>query len=50
MPFNYPSALKFDFLHFDDATGRWAFVEEGPDGFQIPYGEPLTDAQLTQLN
>lgn len=49
IPFNYMTALRFDFLHFDDATGKWEFVEEGPDGFQILFAEPLTDAQLTRI-
>ena len=50
IPFNYQTALKFDFLHWDGTN--WSFVETGPDGFQmIPqYFQPLTDAQLTDLN
>jgi hypothetical protein len=50
IPFNYQTALKFDFFHWDGTN--WWFVETGPDGFQMlpQYFQPLTDAQLTDLN
>jgi predicted CXXCH cytochrome family protein len=50
IPFNYQSALKFDFFHWDGTN--WSFVEAGPDGWQMiaDYFQPLTDAQLTALN
>jgi len=50
VPFNYQTALKFDFFHWDGTN--WSFVKTGPDGWQmIPqYFTPLTDAQLQKID
>jgi hypothetical protein len=42
--------LQFDFLHFNDQTGKWEFAETGPDGYQLLFGTPLTDAQLSKID
>ncbi len=47
VPFYYEGKLLFDFVHYDGAT--WTFVERGPDGYQILFGTPLTEAQLDAL-
>jgi hypothetical protein len=49
VPFYYDGKLLFDFVHFDSNTGTWSFVERGPDGYQLLFGEPLTEAQMNAL-
>ncbi len=39
--------LLFDFVHYDGTT--WSFVERGPDGYQLLFGTPLTEAQLNRI-
>lgn len=50
VPENFQDVFSFDFLHYDPGTDTWSFVETGPDGWQLLYGTPLTDAQLSDLN
>jgi predicted CXXCH cytochrome family protein len=47
VPFYYEGKLLFDFVHYDGAT--WTFVERGPDGYQLLFGTPLTEAQLNAI-
>ena len=50
VPFNYQTALKFDFFHWDGTN--WTFVETGPDGWQMisQYFTPLSHEQLSDLD
>ena len=54
VPPNYLGGLRFDFV--DQATpamggpgGPWEFLETGPDSIHILFGEPLTQAQMDDL-
>jgi len=49
VPFYYDGKLLFDFVHYDSGTQTWSFVEQGPDGYQLLYGTPLTEAQLNAI-
>ena len=49
VPFYYSGKLLFDFVHFDTGAGTWSFVERGPDGYQMLFAEPLTEAQINAL-
>jgi predicted CXXCH cytochrome family protein len=49
VPFYYSGKLLFDFVHYDTGTGTWSFVERGPDGYQMLFAEPLTEAQINAL-
>jgi hypothetical protein len=49
VPFNYQTALFFDFLDRDMASGTWSFLERGPDVWQMLFAEPLTADQMEAL-
>jgi hypothetical protein len=49
VPFYYDGKLLFDFVHYDSGTQTWSFVERGPDGYQLLFGTPLTEAQLNAM-
>ena len=49
VPFNYETALVFDFLVYDPETETWSLLAGGPDATQFMFAEPLSDEQLTKL-
>ena len=48
VPPDWRNTLKFDFVDLTDA-GNWAFMEVGPDKFQMLYGTPLRGEQIDKL-
>jgi hypothetical protein len=49
IPFNFETALAFDFLVYDGETEAWSLLSRGQDVTQFMFAEPLTDAQLKNL-
>jgi len=49
VPFNYETALVFDFLVYSEETGAWSFLSRGQDVTQFIFAEPLSDVQLQKL-
>jgi hypothetical protein len=49
VPFNFQTALVFDFLAYDPDTENWSLLARGQDATQFMYAEPLSDEQLTKL-
>lgn len=49
VPFNYETALLFDFLVYDADTERWSLLARGQDATQFMFAEPLSDEQLKKL-
>ncbi len=49
VPFNYETALLFDFLVYDADTDTWSSLGRGQDATQFMFAEPLSDEQLEKL-
>lgn len=51
VPPNYDAGgMLFDFVDLDKPAGSvWSFLERGPDRAHMPYGTPLTRAQMEKL-
>jgi hypothetical protein len=49
IPFNFETALAFDFLVYSPETETWSFLSRGQDVTQFMFAEPLTDVQLKNL-
>ena len=49
IPFNYETALTFDFLVYDAETEAWSFLSRGQDVTQFMFAQPLSDEQLQKL-
>jgi hypothetical protein len=49
VPFNYETALVFDFLVYDADTETWSLLARGQDATQLMFAEPLSDEQLQKL-
>lgn len=51
VPPNYDAGgLLFDFVDLDQVGGSvWSFLETGPDRSHMPYGTPLTKAQMDKI-
>ncbi|UCC75053.1 MAG: hypothetical protein JSV86_11050 [Gemmatimonadota bacterium] len=49
VPFNYETALVFDFLVYDADSETWSLLARGQDATQFMFAEPLSDEQLRQL-
>jgi hypothetical protein len=49
VPFNYETALLFDFLVYDADTETWSLLARGQDTTQFMFAEPLSDEQLERL-
>jgi hypothetical protein len=49
VPFNYETALIFDFLVYDAGTESWSLLSRGQDATQLLFAEPLSDEQLGKL-
>jgi hypothetical protein len=49
VPFNYETALVFDYLTYDSETESWEFLARGQDVTQFLFAEPLSDEQLEKL-
>ncbi len=48
IPPDYETSMLFDFVDLNGA-GDWIFMEAGPDDWQMPFGTPLTTAQMNDL-
>ncbi|UCC84591.1 MAG: hypothetical protein JSW46_06600 [Gemmatimonadota bacterium] len=49
VPFNYETALVFDFLVYDTDTETWSLLARGQDMTQFMFAEPLSGEQLEKL-
>ncbi len=49
VPFNYQTALVFDFLAYEAESETWSFLAHGQDVTQFMFAEPLSDEQLSKL-
>ncbi|MGD2217130.1 MAG: hypothetical protein PVJ64_10245 [Gemmatimonadales bacterium] len=49
VPFNYETALLFDFLVYNADTETWSLLARGQDATQLMFAEPLSDEQLQRL-
>ncbi len=49
IPFNFETALAFDFLVYNGESEGWSFLSRGQDVTQFMFAEPLTDVQLKKL-
>ena len=49
VPFNYETALVFDFLSYEADSETWSFLARGQDVTQFMFAEPLSDEQLSRM-
>ncbi len=49
VPFNYETALVFDFVVYDAETETWSLLARGQDTTQLMFAEPLSGEQLEKL-
>ncbi|MGD8698699.1 MAG: hypothetical protein PVJ43_05375 [Gemmatimonadales bacterium] len=49
IPFNFETALAFDFLVYDAETEAWSLLSRGQDVTQFMFAQPLSDEQLKKL-
>jgi len=47
IPPDYQTSMLFDFVDWNGTA--WEFMEAGPDTWQMPFGTPLTAAQMNDL-